>query len=664
MRRVVPRFAFVVSALAVVGALSPASAETSRRAADASSRPVDVRSAATTPSRDYVPGEVIVRFKDGAGRPARAGVRAAAGARVAETIPGASTQVLALPRDLSVERAIGQLADDPHVASVEPNYFLYPVGLPAGEPNDTEWDDLWGFSNTGQSHVTSDGGAMTGKSGADGGILDAWSVTEGSPDTVIGVIDSGVDVDHPDLAENIWTNPGESGSGKETDGIDNDDNGYVDDVHGWDFAKNDDVLLDSHEDGVLPGQVWGTAHGTHVAGTIAAVGRNHEGVIGVCPDCKVMVLKFMRPFDTDGRNGVDSMLGTTAAELQAIAYAKKMGADIVNGSYGGSGYSVAQRKALAGLKKKDVLGVFAAGNASSDNDLNVSAGGDVLSPLYPSSYDIPGIISVAASNHNDEYGYGSACAFGSLTKGYCSMTNFGRDSVDVAAPGIDIRSTVPIWGPGDDGYDTYNGTSMATPFTAGIAGLLESSNPSLTPSQIKNALMNSVDTPKTFNRVHSLPLVGDSDQGWKGRWTMADGRVNAGSALGALTRSSFPRTDGNIRGAVPLQPSQRDRIRWGGDPNDVYKKKLVKGNTYRAAIKGPDLAGVERNYSLDLFAWAPGTKDIWQPGKLVDASFGWGTKDANDEVVKFTATKNGTYYVHVSTFLSLGYDYRLIFEKV
>ena len=233
---------------------------------------------------------------------------------------------------------------------------------------------------------------------------------------MVAIIDTGIDYTHPDLAANIWTNPGEIAG----DGIDNDGNGYVDDVHGYDFVNNDGDPMDDH------------FHGTHTAGTVGAVGNNGVGVTGVNWQVKLMALKFL------GASGSGSVSGA----VSALEYAVTMGVRLSNNSWGGGGYSQALYDAI---KNSQVIGhvfVAAAGNSGVNSDLQ---------PAYPASYDLDNIISVAAIDSSDNL---------------ASFSNRGVVTVDLAAPGVAVLSTV-LGG----GYASYSGTSMATPHVTGAAAL-------------------------------------------------------------------------------------------------------------------------------------------------------------------------------------------------
>jgi subtilisin family serine protease/uncharacterized membrane protein YphA (DoxX/SURF4 family) len=268
----------------------------------------------------------------------------------------------------------------------------------------------------------------------------AWETTKGSKTIVVGVIDSGVDYNHEDLSGRMWTNPGEiPGNGKDDDG-----NGWVDDVHGADCRNDDGDPMDDND------------HGTHVAGTIGASTNNATGVAGVDWNVKIMALKFI---GSDGS-------GKTSDAVQCIDYAIKMGAHLTNNSWGGAGYSQALYDAIARAKNAGDLFVAAAGNETVNLD---------LTPSYPASYEIDNVISVAASDSTDALGV---------------FSNFGTTSVDIAAPGVGITSTTR-----NNGYATWNGTSMAAPHVAGVAALVLSKNSALSPSALKKTLIDNADEP-------------------------------------------------------------------------------------------------------------------------------------------------------------------------
>jgi thermitase len=320
--------------------------------------------------------------------------------------------VVDLPSELSVREAIQRYEASPNVEYAEPDFLLEPTAY----PNDPYFPRLYGLENTGLTGGTPD---------ADADGLETWNISTGRPTTVVAVIDEGVDVNHPDLRDNIWVNTDEVAG----NGVDDDRNGYVDDRNGYDFANDDASVYDPD-----PINGAGDEHGTHVAGTIAAQGNNGTGITGVNWEASIMVVKFLGP---DG--------GYTSDAVEALNYAVANGAKISNNSWGGGGYS---RALLDAIQRADAAGhlfVAAAGNAGEDND---------SSPSYPASYETPNVVSVAATDDRDAL---------------APFSNFGATSVDLAAPGVNILSTLP-----GNRYGSYSGTSMATPHVTGVAALIKS----------------------------------------------------------------------------------------------------------------------------------------------------------------------------------------------
>ena len=318
-------------------------------------------------------------------------------------------------------------ANDPRIALIEPNYTF---SVADTFPDDDRIGNLWGLHNTGQN-----GGSLD----ADIDAPEAWDLQTGSGEIVIGVIDSGIDYTHPDLANNIWTNPGEIPG----NGIDDDENGYIDDVHGWDFVNDDPDPMD------------GNGHGTHVAGTIAAAGNNEIGISGVSWNASLMALRFLN----------DSGNGSSYHALLALEYATMMGADITNNSWIGESYSGAAQFAINQAGNAGSLYVVCAGNDRNDND---------ITPTYPASYLGDNVITVAATTNTD---------------GLSSFSNYGANSVDLGAPGSGILSTKP-----GGGYTTKSGTSMAAPHVTGVASLLLSKRGDLTPAEIRSAILSGTDS--------------------------------------------------------------------------------------------------------------------------------------------------------------------------
>ncbi len=324
--------------------------------------------------------------------------------------------LLKLPRQTDINKIINSYKNNSNVEFAEPNYIVHIDAV----PNDPDFSLLWGLHN---------------ENDADIDAPEAWDITTGSSDIVVAVIDTGVDYNHQDLAANMWVNSNETLNGEDDDG-----NGYVDDIRGWDFFSNDNNPYDE------------SGHGTHCSGTIAAVGNNGKGVVGVSWNAKIMPLRFLGP---EG--------GYTSDAVFAINYAIYNGADIMSNSWGGGGYSVALEDAISAANESGILFVAAAGNSRKNTDRR---------PHYPSSYDVPNIISVAATDHNDAL---------------AGFSNYGPNSVDLGAPGVDILSTYP------GGYAWGDGTSMAAPHVSGAAALIMAQNPTISVADLKAKILDSVD---------------------------------------------------------------------------------------------------------------------------------------------------------------------------
>ncbi len=277
----------------------------------------------------------------------------------------------------------------------------------------------------------------------------AWTITQGSRDIVVAVIDTGIDVKHADLKNNLWNNPGETGKDglgrdKATNGLDDDKNGYIDDVHGWNFVAHTNDLVDNH------------GHGTHVAGIVGAEGGNGIGISGVSPHVSLMVLKYYDP-----KARANDNLNNT---VRAIRYAVQMGAHIINYSGGGTDFSKDENAAVKAAQQKGILFVAAAGNERSNSD---------ISHYYPADYDFDNIISVTAINPNAEV---------------LASSNYGASSVHIAAPGEGIFSTLP-----DGKYGLMTGTSQATAFVSGVAALIMANNKNFDYQQIRKQILSTAD---------------------------------------------------------------------------------------------------------------------------------------------------------------------------
>jgi subtilisin family serine protease len=584
-----------------------------------------------------VPGRLVVVYRSGA---------STASARALTTRMGATTtshaaaniDVVQLPPGASETAAIRRYERSPLVRSAEPDRIASVMAV----PDDTLFSQQWALDNTHQQHELTDQGLGAGKkrrgtTDADVDAPEAWDAQTVHDPVVVAVIDTGVDINHADLQNALWTNTAEQGG---LPGVDDDGNGRVDDLNGWDFYGND---ADPTPSGGI-----GNSHGTHVAGIVAAEQNNAEGVSGVCPDCQIMAL----------RAGTASNL-TLGKVIAAMDYAINNGAQVINLSLGSPIWSKAERAEIASAASDGVLVVASAGNASADNDIefypDVEHG--AWAPSYPASYSLPNILSVAASNDRDQYAYISQCQ-GKIALWKCAFTSWGHDSVDVAAPGADILSTVKtgVSTGTYPGYEFFDGTSMASPLVAGIAGLVLSEHPSYTPLDVKNAIMNSVDHPSSLKMLTEwAKAIGLPKTPIAGHFTRTQGRVNALAALTAATTDATPASDGNIDGARPIDVRKTGTVAWPSDDNDVYKRRLVRGHRYAVTIDGP------RGRDFDLWVWQPGTKDIFQFTSgcfrrhgTCPAFAAASTGGTADERAVFKATKTGTYYIQVASWYSRG----------
>ncbi|HEY0406156.1 MAG TPA: S8 family serine peptidase [Pyrinomonadaceae bacterium] len=402
----------------------------------------------------FVPGEILVRFRSEPAATAKEQARVAldsGGGEIPlsiERFDGSElVEGLRLARVAPEEtlRAIDALKEQPDVLYAEPNFIRRKSAL----PNDTQFNSQWALRNFGQTG---------GKPAADINAEFAWLKTTGSRSVVVGVVDEGIDINHPDLRDNIWRNPAEIPGNN----LDDDGNGFVDDVNGYDFFHNDATVYDGHA-----GDNDTDAHGTHVAGTIGATGNNGQGVTGVNWQTSLMSLKIL---GTDTEAAAPSSVSIT---VRAYGYAKAMrelwastngarGANVrvLNNSYGGYGRSQAELDAINALGGAGILFVAAAGNDSTSSD---------RAPQYPAAYDASNIISVAATDANDNL---------------ASFSNFGPRTVHLAAPGQSILSTTP-----NNTYSYADGTSMASPHVAGAAALICSANPNITVERLRAALL-------------------------------------------------------------------------------------------------------------------------------------------------------------------------------
>ena len=458
---------------------------------------------------EYAPGELLVKFRSGVtSRLARATHRFY-GSRAIKRFRHINVDHIKIPKDWSVEEAISLYRLDPDVEYAEPNYIRR-ISL---TPNDTDFAELWGLHNTGQ--------VVNGTSGTNDADIDApeaWDTETGISSIVIAVIDTGTDWNHEDLSNNIWSNSDET-----LNGSDDDNNGYVDDIRGWDFVPtNGDNDPSDDNDPYY--------HGTHVSGTIAAEGNNNTGITGVCWSASIMPLKVLD----------ESGLGYVSDIVKAISYAIDNGAKVINVSLSGTFYSTSEYDAIKSARDNGLLVVAAAGNSGDgfelfgwNNDIPGNAN-------YPASYDLNNIISVAATDQLDRL---------------ASFSNYGPISVDVAAPGVNVYSTIA-----GNAYQYLGGTSMATPHVSGLAALIWSTDNDLTYTQVKDRILNGVET--------------KSDLEGK---ILTEGRINAGNSI----LDTLP-PPANL--AVTPISGSRINLSWTdnsfGETGFTIERKTGSGGTY------------------------------------------------------------------------------------
>ncbi len=489
----------------------------------------------TADGTTYVANELILRRNPEVTEAAFEGAIARLGATILDRGGGVMGELgyvrVRLPANLSPDQAAVSLSEDNVTLEAERNYLVQHWKT----PNDPNYAQLWGMAKISAPA--------------------AWDVTTGGSGVLVAVSDTGVDCTHPDLAPNCWTNPNEIAG----NGIDDDNNGFVDDTRGWDFANNDNNPAD---DG---------SHGTHVAGTIGAAGNDGKGVVGVSWSPKIVGVKFL------GANG-----GTLWNGAQTVSYAAKIGARVVNASWGCLGascYASYMVDALNALNAKGGVFIAAAGNNNRNNN-------DV-SPTYPANYANPNVIAVAATDSNDNL---------------ASFTNIGATKVHLAAPGVGVLSSVP-----GGGYASYNGTSMAAPHVAGAAALYFALRPTATVAELKTNLLASVDKIAGLNGM-----------------VASGGRLNVHRLL--TTDTQAPAAPTNLKGTpgkagevtLTWSPVAADdlaayRVRWGvaagqyASSQDVGKAttsttitNLADGGTFFFVVQAVDGSG----------NWSPNSADV------------------------------------------------------
>jgi serine protease len=401
-------------------------------------------------------GELLVRFKKGVTKEKAKEIHAKHGSEIIRSYSmPADLYHVKVKKNTPLDEIIDTYTKDPDVLYAEPN-FIYTIQT---VPNDPSFGSLWGLNNTGRD--------------SDINAPEAWDIVTGSPDTIVAVIDTGVDYKHQDLLDNIWVNPGEIPG----NGIDDDGNGYIDDVHGINAITGKGDPMDDHY------------HGTHVSGTIAASGNNGIGVAGINWNARIIGCKFL---DSDGY-GNDGDAIECLNYLYDLKTRTNNPVDVVlsNNSWGNALYSQALADAIDAQRRAGILFIAAAGNYSMDND---------FTPFYPCSYYLPNVVSVAASDSYDRLS---------------DFTHYGAHSVHVAAPGEYIYSTFP-----NNQYEHLKGTSMATPHVSGLAALLKSQ-----------------DLGRDWKTIRNLMLAGGQDNATSAGKTITGKRIRAADTggVGSLT---------------------------------------------------------------------------------------------------------------------------------
>lgn len=447
----------------------------------------------------WADGEILVQFAASASVAEKAQARGLVQGRAVEALQtkamgqngvGALERV-ALGRGVGIQQAIQQLQNRPGVVFAEPNWKLSTSAI-SNDPLYTTSGQLWGMygddspTASGPAGTTNQFGSQAEK---------AWDAGfTGSKSVVVGIVDEGIDINHPDLKNNIWVNPFDTAG----DGIDNDGNGFVDDVNGWDFVNNDNTVYDGGT---------GDNHGTHVAGTIGGVGGNGVGVAGVSWNVTMISTKFLGP------NG-----GYTSDAVRALDYLTDLktrhGVNVVasSNSWGGGGYSSALHSAIIRGAKAGILFVGAAGNNATNNDVTAN---------YPSNYStLQGTSTTTAAS------YEAVIAVAALTStgGLASYSNYGATTVDIAAPGSGINSTLP-----GNTYGSYSGTSMATPHVTGAVALYAAAYPNATAAQARQAILGSARPTASLSGL-----------------TATGGRLDVAAALNAAPPVGISITGGSI----------------------------------------------------------------------------------------------------------------------
>lgn len=426
-------------------------------------------------------------------------------------------------------KAAEALKHNPHVLYAEQDHVIHATQT---IPSDPYFSNLWGMSQA---------------SDADIDAPEAWDLYKGDPNFVVAVTDTGVDYTHEDLAANIWTNPGEIPG----DGIDNDGNGYIDDVHGYDFYANDGDPMDEHN------------HGTHCSGTIGGVGDNGVGVTGVNWHVKIMACRFL---------GADGS-GTSADAMRALDYLRTMNVKVSSNSWGGDGYEQAMYDAIQGASSFGHLFVCAAGNDATDND---------AVPFYPATYACDNLISVAAIDSTGARAY---------------FSNWGANGVDLGAPGQSILSTVR-----GNGYAYFSGTSMATPHVSGVTTLLYSLHPTWTYTQVKNRILS---TTKPMTSMGGITQTGGIIDAYNAIHNTApvvnliapsNGATSVQGSAVTFTATASDDHDGDVTSSIVWTDSVQGQIGIGGS----FTRSDLKAGPHTITASVTDADGVNATSSVNI----------------------------------------------------------------
>ncbi|HEY9285045.1 MAG TPA: S8 family peptidase [Pyrinomonadaceae bacterium] len=419
--------------------------------------------------RDVVAGQVLVKFSNTAGPQDVERAKGAADVESERKVGGKGVRLLQ-SRSKDAETLVRELSARNDVVYAEPNYIVRVSAV----PDDPRFGEQWSLQNTGYAASTGHGTA-----GADIGVVPAWDISTGSRANVVAVVDTGVDYNHPDLAANVWSAPAAFTVNLAGQSIT-----CPAGSHGFDALTNTCDPMDDYN------------HGTHVAGTVGAVGNNGVGVSGVSQTASIMGLRFI---DAQGNGTLEGAINAIEFAIQAKQiFGTAANVRVLSNSWGWSGEaSQALLDQINRAAASDMLFVAGAGNSAADDD---------VTPFYPASYDAASVVSVAATDNNDQLA--NTASWGS---------NYGRTSVDLAAPGNLILSTI-IGG----SYDWFSGTSMATPQVSGAAALVLS-RCALDTAGLKAALLGNVDS------VAALSAV-----------TVTGGRLNVGKALSSCAATTTP----------------------------------------------------------------------------------------------------------------------------